>query len=219
MYRKLIVLLFISCSAYAQDPQRFMDEVVALKQKDHELEKKLPIVFTGSSSVRLWGDIKNRFPDYNVINTGFGGSQMSDMFYFAEELIMQYKPKQVFIYEGDNDLGEKKTPEQVLSDADKLLKYIRGRLSNKVQIAFITPKPSIRRWHLKNEYEAYIKMLKEWTAKQKNVVCIDVWSPMIEANGDLKQDLFLEDNLHMNAKGYDLWTSAITPYLKKKYRR
>lgn len=214
----VILALAISVTQ-AQDPQRFREEVVLVKSENVKASSSKPIVFTGSSSIRMWTDVKQRFPEYNVINTGFGGSQTSDLFYFAEELIVDFKPKQIFIYEGDNDLAEKKTPQQILTDADKLLKYIRGRLSSKVQVAFITPKPSISRWHLRGEYEAYIRMLKEWVGKQKNVICIDVWTPMLEANGELKKDLFLEDDLHMNAKGYDIWTSTIRPYLKSKYKR
>jgi lysophospholipase L1-like esterase len=214
----LILVLAFNLSR-AQDPQRFKAEVVEVRSQNANASSSKPIVFTGSSSIRMWRDLQQRFPEYNVINSGFGGSQTSDMFYFAEELIVGYKPKQVFIYEGDNDLGELKTPEQVLLDAGKLLNYIRGRLSRKVQVAFITPKPSIRRWHLRGEYETYIRMLKDWAGRQKNVVCVDVWSPMLDANGELRKDLFLEDDLHMNAKGYDIWTSTIKPYLKSKYKR
>ncbi len=214
-----IILILVINLSLAQDPQRFMSEVAQVLGRNAGAGSTKPIVFTGSSSIRMWSDVQQRFPEYNIINTGFGGSQTSDMFYFAEELIIGYRPKQIFIYEGDNDLSEKKSPAQILSDTDKLLKYIRGRLSTRVQVAFITPKPSISRWHLRSEYEAYIRLLKDWAGKQKNVVCIDVWSPMIDTTGELKKDLFLEDNLHMNSKGYDLWTAAIRPYLKSKYKR
>jgi hypothetical protein len=220
MELRLIVLCLALSSAtcFSQDPLRFKDEISAIKQKTEKVSRTKLIVFTGSSSVRLWSDIESRFAGFNILNTGFGGSQMSEMFYYAEELIVDYHPKQIFIYEGDNDLGEGKTPEQILNDADKLVKYLRGRLPRRVQIAFITPKPSIRRWELKERYENYIQVLKAWTATQKNVVCIDVWTPMLDADGELKRDLFLEDDLHMNAKGYDLWTAAISPYLKRTYR-
>jgi lysophospholipase L1-like esterase len=217
--RLIIFCIAISSTCVAQDPLRFKDEITAIKQKNTQVSTRNPIVFTGSSSVRMWNDIESRFSAYNILNTGFGGSQMSEMFYYAEELIVDYKPKQIFIYEGDNDLGEGKSPDQILQDADKVVKYLRGRLPKRIQIAFITPKPSIRRWDLKQRYENYIRLLKQWTAKQKNVICIDVWSPMIDTNGELKRDLFVEDGLHMNAKGYDLWTQAISPYLKRKYRK
>jgi lysophospholipase L1-like esterase len=206
-------------TSLAQDPLRFKKEIDEIKQRTEHHDKGNVVVFTGSSSIRLWSDIETRFKEFNVLNTGFGGSQTSDMFYYAEELITDYRPKQIFIYEGDNDLGEGKTPEQIISDTDKLVKYLRGTLSKRIQIGLITPKPSIRRWELKERYENYINLLRTWTATQKNVIFIDVWTPMLDERGNLKRDLFLEDDLHMNAKGYDIWTKVITPYLRKRYRK
>ena len=219
LFTVLTLFTLYSGKSVGQDPQRFSSEVSQLITKTGTTYQSNTILFTGSSSIRLWADLAERFPEFNVINTGFGGSQMSDMFYFAQELIVAQKPKQIFIYEGDNDLGEGKTAEQIFSDAEKLLHYIRGQLSKKIEIVFITPKPSIRRWHLKTQYEEYISKLKTWAAKQKNVKCVDVWTPMLDANRELKKDLFLEDDLHMNPKGYDIWTAAIKPYLKKKWRK
>jgi lysophospholipase L1-like esterase len=149
------------------------------------------------------------------VNTGFGGSHMSDLYYYADELILNLKPKRIFIYEGDNDLGQGKTNEQIFADAEKLLRRIRCELPKKVKVYFITPKPSIRRWALKQQYENYISQLKAWTKNHKNVYTLDVWSPMMDEKGELKKDLFIEDELHMNSKGYDLWTEIIAPYVKK----
>lgn len=218
--RALIFLISIFCvlsfTVNGQDPLRFKKEVKEIKTRDSLVNKKRVILFTGSSSIRMWADIKDRFPEYNIVNTGFGGSQMSELFYYTDELIIQYHPKKIFIYEGDNDLGEGKSDEKILSDSEKVLKLIRCELPRKVKVYFITPKPSIRRWELKTNYEGFITKLKAWTGKNKNVYCVDVWKPMLENNGDLMKDLFLEDGLHMNTKGYDIWTHAITPYIKKK---
>jgi lysophospholipase L1-like esterase len=139
---------------------------------------------------------------------------MSELFYYADELIVQYKPKKIFIYEGDNDLSKGKSPDQILLDAEKLLKLIRCGLPRKVKVFFITPKPSILRWDQRNKYETYINMLKVWSGKQKNVEIVDVWTPMLDEKGELQKDLFIEDGLHMNSKGYDLWSIQIKRYLQ-----
>lgn len=212
----LFVSVILTICGEAQDPMRFKKEVADLKAKDSLVNKKNLNLFTGSSSIRFWTDLPTRYSRYNVYNTGFGGSQMSELFYYSQELILDYHPKRVFIYEGDNDLGEGKTAEEILSDAEKLLKFIRSDLSRKVKVYFITPKPSIRRWNLKENYENYIVKLKAWTAKQKNVGYIDVWTPMIDKTGALRTELFIEDGLHMNKKGYDIWEGIVKPYLKKK---
>jgi lysophospholipase L1-like esterase len=210
-----LFLALIACCIHSQsqDPQRYKGEVDNLVQKYENVNGKKLVVFTGSSSVRLWADLNERFADKNIINTGFGGSHMSDMFYYADELILKHRPTKVFIYEGDNDLGNDKTPAQILSDAGKLIKLLRCNLPRRTEILFITPKPSILRWERRTDYEKYIADLKTWAATQKRVKVVDVWTPMLDEKGNLKKDLFMEDNLHMNKAGYDIWTEVIRPYL------
>jgi lysophospholipase L1-like esterase len=214
--RLLIFFLFLNSALFGQDPLRFLKEVQGLKAADSLVKKKNLNLFTGSSSIRLWTDLQQRFPEHNILNTAFGGSLMLELHYFTQELIVDYKPRRVFIYEGDNDLGEGKSPEQIIADANKVLAAIRCGLKGNTRVYFITPKPSIRRWHLKAEYEKYISLLKSWAKEKKRVRVIDVWSPMLDAEGNLKTDLFLEDGLHMNEKGYDLWTPLIRPHLVRK---
>lgn len=211
-----LLLVMITATVTAQDPIRFKQEVLELKQTDPQVSRKNLNLFTGSSSIRMWEDLAGRFPQHNVVNRGFGGSQMHELLYYTWDLIIDYKPKRVFIYEGDNDLGEGKVTEDILNDAQKILKIIRLELGKKVRVYFITPKPSIRRWNLRADYESYIARLKAWASSQKNVGVIDVWSPMLDGSGGLRTDLFIDDGLHMNKKGYDLWEAAIRPYLKKK---
>ena len=212
----IFLLWSVSTAALCQDPQRFKEEIREMKATDASVPSKNLNLFTGSSSIRFWKTLPARFPDHNVVNRGFGGSQMSELFYYTYELIIDYKPKSVFIYEGDNDLSEGKTTAEILQDAGKIIRLIRSELGRKVRIYFITPKPSIRRWQLKDKYESYIADLRKFTADQKNVGVIDVWTPMLDNTGALKTDLFVEDDLHMNEKGYDVWEKTIRPYLRKK---
>jgi lysophospholipase L1-like esterase len=131
-------------------------------------------------------------------------------------LITHYKPKQIFIYEGDNDLASGKAPDEILKQADQLLDIIRKKLSKKVQVLFISPKPSLSRWSMHEKYEEYNKKLANWCSQQKNVIFIDVWTPMLDANGVVRKDLFIEDGLHMKAAGYRIWQQIIGSYLERK---
>ena len=206
--------LFASCaiSADAQDPLRFEKEVENITA-EAPANKEHIILFTGSSTIRMWKDIQSYFPSHNILNRGFGGSQTSDLIHYVDKLIVQYKPEQIFIYEGDNDLGSGKTTEVILKDSKKLVELIRSKLGN-VPIVFITPKPSKARWHLKENYEEYIAALNQWAETQKGVSVADLWTPMLDKNGIVFQDIFLEDGLHMNKKGYDIWGAVIGPLLK-----
>jgi hypothetical protein len=104
MYFKSILVLtltlLLSSSVLAQDPTRFQSEVDHLQNKEFTIDdSKETIVFTGSSSVRMWDNVEEEFPGVNVLNTGFGGSQFSDLIYYREELIFKHNPDKIFIYE------------------------------------------------------------------------------------------------------------------------
>ena len=213
-YVVVILLLLSVGSLKAQELSRFEAEVDNLIKGDSAISKKKIILFTGSSSIRVWTSLKTDFPKYNVLNRGFGGSEMADLVNLVDKLIVPYHPKQIFIYEGDNDIGVGKSPEEILTQADKLLLLIREKLPKKTQVLFISPKPSLLRWHLKDKYLDYNNKLEAWTKQYKNVRFIDVWTPMLDADGNVMKDLFVGDGLHMNTKGYEIWAKVIGRYLK-----
>jgi len=211
--RRIVLLLlfqFLAVTLFAQHPLRFQKEVDELIAGDSIINKKELIVFTGSSSIRLWSDLKTDFPNHNVLNRGFGGSEMSDLLYFAHPLILNYQPARVFIYEGDNDIHAGRSAEEILAHADTLLTLLRQQLPANVRVCFISAKPSVARWQLKATYEDFNRKLKEWTATKKNVLYVDVWTPMLDEKGEVQKDLFMADNLHMNRKGYDIWKKVIS---------
>ena len=210
----LLVCLTIVSNLFAQDPLRFHNEVNELIAADSAVVKKNLILFTGSSSIRFWKSLNADFPKYNVLNRGFGGSTTNDLLFFIDTLITPYQPRKVFIYEGDNDLGNGQEPDEVLSAAIKLTRKIKDKLPS-TEVLFICPKPSIARWELKDKYELFNSKLKSWCATQKGVVFIDVWTPMLDSTGNVRKDIFIEDGLHMNAIGYEIWKNIIAPYLKK----
>lgn len=210
-------MLFLACITLplaAQDPLRFEKEVNALTLNDPPANQKDVILFTGSSTIRMWKDIQSCFPSHNILNRGFGGSQTSDLLYYFDRLILPYHPKQIFIYEGDNDLGAGKTIAAILNANDSLVMLIHQKIGPKVPVVFITPKPSKARWHLREKYTAYNDALRKWAGTQKNVSALDLWSPMLDKNGVVFQDIFLEDGLHMNKQGYDIWTRTIGPHIR-----
>ena len=208
-----IILLLLSLSTLAQDPLRFQEEVSKFENAASLYPDEDRIVFTGSSSIRLWIDFKSYFPNHNVINTGFGGSETSDLIYYQDLLIKQYKPKQVFIYEGDNDTNSGKKSGAIIKDLKILIKSLKKEGIE--DIVLISAKPSIARWELKAAYERLNKKIERLTNKDEYLRYADVWSIMLNENGELKPNLFIEDNLHMNKKGYDLWIQVIEPLLHK----
>ena len=84
-----------------------------------------------------------------------------------------------------------------------------------VPIAFVSIKPSPSRWGLKDKAIAANKMIEKYLKKENNTAFVNIWDAMLDANGKPKQEIFIEDNLHMNAKGYAIWQKILQPYLIK----
>jgi len=192
----------------------FNDEVKGIENAyaNLSLDARL-IVFTGSSSVRLWKNLAQVFNNTNIINTGFGGSTARDLLVFYKPLITHFKPAQVFIYEGDNDIFAGVSPRKVLATTKKIIRKIK-RDNKETEIVLIAAKPSMSRWSLKDRYLKLNKKFQRFSYRKSQVSFADVWAPMLENNA-LKEDLFISDGLHMNQKGYQLWEQVIGPLLLK----
>ncbi len=209
----ITLIILITLNGHSQDPDRFKDEVEGIQKKYDTLwdPSKETIVFTGSSSIRIWKNLEDMFPNHQIINSGFGGSQTSDLLVFSQELILDFNPKKVFIYEGDNDISANKRPRDIIATTKGIIKKTKAK-NNNAQIVLIATKPSIARWHLKRLYKRLNRKFKRLCKKDSSLQFADVWKPMLQGK-KVKQDIFIKDGLHMNAKGYDIWYSVIKPFM------
>jgi lysophospholipase L1-like esterase len=209
-------LLFLLNDLWAQQQPRFWQDIQEFKRQDSiSFPKKNSILFIGSSSIRLWKDAQSAFPGYNIVNRGFGGSTLPQVEMYANDIVFPYKPRQIVIYCGENDLTSQAiNADSVLQRFQSLFFTIRGKLKN-VDIVFISMKPSPSREHLMREMSETNKMIKEFLEKKKKTSFVDVYSLMLDENGAPKKDLFVKDMLHLNEKGYSIWEKALKPYLIK----
>ena len=215
----ILFVFFCSClwqDLIAQDPLRFEEEITLLKSRNDSLwdSGKPTHLFTGSSSIRMWEDLQERFPHIQILNTGFGGSQASDLLFYLRPLILDYRPEQVFIYEGDNDLADGKRPRQVLRTLKEIKEGIHQAYPG-IPIVLISAKPSISRWKLRGKYRRFNRRLQRWTQRDPGLRYADVWNPMM-VDRQLDKSLFIADGLHMNSGGYDIWETVIHPFLETK---
>jgi lysophospholipase L1-like esterase len=200
----------------AQQPP-FYNEIQAFKKLDSaHMPPQQAILFTGSSSFRFWTDVQEYFPGYTIINRGFGGSSIPDVIRYANDIIFPYQPKQVVLYCGENDLAasDTVTAQTVFTRFKTLFQLIRQKLPG-VAVAFVSLKPSPSREHLFTKMVDANRLIRNFIEKEKNAVYIDVFSKMRNSEGSVMKDIFKADNLHMNAKGYAIWKTAIEPYLVK----
>lgn len=212
--KPLFLLCFlIGFLSFAQDPPRFANEVDAIQKRYDTLwdASRETIVFTGSSSIRIWNDLELRFPGQQIVNSGFGGSQASDLAAYLDKLVLRFKPKKVFIYEGDNDISEEKAPKEIMATTQGIIDRIR-ETNPETRIVLIAAKPSIARWNLKRNYKRLNRKFKRLSKKDALVEYADVWKPMLSKR-KVKKDIFIQDGLHMNAKGYQLWYEVIKNFM------
>ncbi len=210
----LCLALLGASTVQGQDPQRFETEVRTLsQQREAGWNPYRPtVLFTGSSSIRLWSDLESAFPSVQVVNTGFGGSQAADLRFYLQPLVLDYNPLKVFIYEGDNDMAEGKSARRALKDLKAVVAGIRAAYPG-MPIVLIAAKPSISRWNLRARYRRFNHKLMRWAAADPLLEYADVWTPMLLADGRLNTALFIEDGLHMNAEGYLIWQQVLAPFI------
>jgi len=171
------------------------------------------ILFVGSSSIRLWKTLARDFSEFPVINRGFGGSEMADSVTFAERIVLPYRPRQIMVYAGDNDIAAGKSGEKVAADFKAFVKKVHKALPE-TRIAYIAIKPSPSRWRLVDKINTANGLIAKFTKTDKRLTFIDVFTPMLGADGRPRPELFQPDQLHLNAQGYELWTQTVRPFLK-----
>ncbi|WP_297690847.1 GDSL-type esterase/lipase family protein [uncultured Eudoraea sp.] len=210
----ILFFILLSITAAGQDASRFQEEILEIQKKYDTLwdNSKETIVFTGSSSIRLWKDLHESFPKHQIVNSGFGGSQASDLLAYTNELILQYNPGKVFIYEGDNDINDNKRPKEVISVFKEIISKIKDAKPETL-IVIISAKPSLARWHLKRKYKSINRRFNRLCKKEPYLDYANIWNIMLDKK-KLRQDIFIEDGLHLNSKGYELWDQIISNYIQ-----
>lgn len=218
--KKLFLSLFLlSCftvAVFAQKKPNFWDDVQTIKKYDQMYKPPVhPVLFVGSSSIRKWDDCTQIFAKYNALNRGIGGAVINDITYYLNDVVFPYQPKQLVIYVGENDLpNDAVTPDTVLNRTINLYRAIRAKLPT-VPIVYISIKPSPSRDKFKEKAVASNALIKKFLAGEANTTFVNVYSLMLTKEGKLRPELFVEDMLHMNAKGYAIWRKAVEPHLIK----
>jgi len=211
----VIALLFLMGSASSQP---FKAEINAFMKSDSiNMPAQGSILFVGSSSFTKWKDVQAYFPGFPIINRGFGGSSLPDVIYYADQTILKYKPKQIYIYCGENDLAGNNvvTADTVLNRFKQLFSIIRKNLSKKTEVVFVSIKPSVSRWKLEEKFVEANEKIKKYIESKSHASFVNVHTAMLKPDGEVMTDIFIKDNLHMNPKGYAIWQGIIAPTLKR----
>jgi lysophospholipase L1-like esterase len=207
-------LLLLATGALLQSSTgQFEAEIRAFEASDlTNPPPKNAVLFLGSSSIRLWKSLASDFPDYTVINRGFGGSQIEDSIRYAERIVLPYEPRVIVFYAGGNDINAGKTPERVLYDFKTLAEMVHKNLP-KTQLHFIAIAPNPARWPQVDRVRKANQLIEEFTRSDARLGFIDVFPHMLGTDGQPRPEIFSPDRLHMNDEGYALWRQLVGEHL------
>jgi lysophospholipase L1-like esterase len=181
------------------------------------------IVFTGSSSIRFWATLAEDMAPLPALNRGFGGAQAHQVACYADRIVMPYQPRLVVFYAGENDLAgvffsRRKAPAEVAAAYADFCQRVHAALPQAL-IFFISIKPPLARrayWPLMQEAN---RLVREQSAGDARLRYIDVGPAMLDAQGRTRAELFRWDGIHLNAKGYAVWTAVVKPVLAQAWRQ
>lgn len=167
-----------------------------------------PVVFYGSSSIRLWSTLAADFPDLPVVNRGFGGSTLAECVHEMDRLLVKHRPRAIVLYAGENDLDHGAEPQHVLALFQRFAANVRGRLGP-VPVIVLGVKPSPARMGNVARIRETNDLLRKAVLSWPGMHYIDVFAQMVNEHGQSDHVYFGEDWLHLSSAGYRLWTRLV----------
>ena len=191
---------------WEKEIKRLQKRISTHHQKEHL------IVLYGSSSIRLWVHLQKDLAPHNVLNLGFGGSSYAWCLRYFNTLFDRIVPQRIIFYAGENDLSQGLPVQQVFNDFRMLIEKVRYTFP-KVKISVISIKPSPSRATLSEKFQELNAMYKKYMISIEGGTILDLYYPMLTSMGCIKSDLYLSDGLHLNRKGYEIWSYELKKFL------
>ena len=199
--KKILFAIIFTFSAMGNP---WESSIVSFENHDRQYGYKKGVnLFVGSSTIRLWN--MNLFPNKEIINRGFGGSQVADLLHFYDRIIAKYSPKHVVLYSGENDLSYGKPVWEVYNDFKKLLDKILE--DKKTRLTWILVKKSPARSKLNDKINLINSLIYKDYFGHENVDIINM-NTLLNLHS-YRKDYFRTDLLHLNDKGYSILSKKI----------
>jgi lysophospholipase L1-like esterase len=215
----LLMLLVPVNAAGLPSTNRFEPEVLKFEALDRRIPPPpRPILFVGSSSIRLWTNLPTSIQERPVLNRGFGGSRFKDLLRFFNRVVLPYGPSVLLVYEGDNDLADGQTPAEIAQDLAMFLDRAETELRG-TSVVLLTVKPSPSRRHLLEAQSEFNRRLQTLAASRQRVRVVDVASPLLDSRGEPDPRFFAADQLHLNADGYEMWRKPVLDAIELSLKR
>ncbi|MFW6218591.1 MAG: GDSL-type esterase/lipase family protein [Bacteroidota bacterium] len=196
-------------------PYRYEQDIVYFEAMgDYFGYAKNNTLFIGSSSIREWYTLPDDFSGQIVYNRGFGGSIAAEALWFAERIVIPAKPSKIVYFEGDNDIAMGIPVADIIHNVKGFIDIVTDRLPG-TEIYLLSVKPSIARRHLMHESISFNQKLDSLAATYEHVTYIDIFLSMMQKNGNIREDIWQSDSLHMNDTGYAIWAEEIGRFITR----
>lgn len=213
----LAVLPFVQIQAQTGAGNKWEKEIIAFEEADKkEASPADAVLFVGSSSIKYWPNLASDFPEVPVIQRGFGGSTIVDSVYYADRIVVPYRPRVVVFYSGGNDINRGLEPTQVLEAYrafdEKILKELP-----ETHVIYISLNPTIKRAEQDGKVRESNRLLQEYLKDRKDRTFIDSYSLMVGQDGKARPGYMYKDGLHLGEEGYQAWKKIIKPVVLQIY--
>ena len=203
----------------SNDPLVWKKEIRAFKKQDQQNQyPENAVLFVGSSSIRFWNSLSEDMAPVPVIQRGFGGSKIGDIIYWAPEIIFSHSVKTIVVFAGTNDItghhGDS-SPQEVADKVAKLEKIIHEHNPG-IMIYYISITPTPDRWDVWPRVQHTNELVAEFANTTINFTFLDFINDFLTDENLPNEDYFKIDELHLNEKGYAIWTDRIKPLLTEQ---
>jgi len=188
-----------------------------MRQKNEPAQANT-IVCYGSSSIRLWDSITEELAPWPIAQRGYGGAKLADIIHFAPRILGPYlgaenprRCRAVLLFVA-NDITGKNPDEPTAQDVAKrfqeLLSWIREQDAT-IPVFWLAVTPANSRWQAWPEIRNSTDMIKAIAAEDERLHVISTAGAFLGVDGKPRNELFRADQLHLNAAGYQVWSSLI----------
>ncbi len=193
------------------DPARWEPAIRDFERQDREHPPvRGAVAFYGSSSIVGWQEtLPGDMAPHSVVARGFGGSTLWDALHYLNRVVIPLRPAAIVLYEGDNDIGAHGVPPAIVAELFRDFATAVRRQLPAARVFFLSIKPSPARWQDWPRMRQANELIRAHCARDSLLGFIDVAGPMLDARGLPRPEIFREDSLHLNRRGYELWTTHV----------
>ena len=194
--------------------ENFEQEIAVLQRRSAQKQQKNLVVFYGSSTIRLWDRLQKDFPAHNTLNLGFGGAFIHSLSNHFETLFQCLQPKSIVLYLGGNDLSLGLSAREIIDQIRAFIEVVHRKFPTAI-IFNISIKPSFERQELLEVIQRINQGVLEMSMQSPYLHQIKLYEALLDQNQQIRNDVLLQDGLHLNKLGYEILKSQVNKAFEK----